>query len=82
MDPTDARALVKTVCLRAGVELGRVLGRERTLEIIAVRRVAILELRARGASYRLIGAALGRAYSTAMQIARRSVATHPRGASP
>lgn len=71
MDPTDARVIVRAVCVRERIELGRVLGRERSAEVIRVRRAVVLELRARGASFRAIGQALKRHATTVCEISVR-----------
>jgi len=76
MDPTDARRIVIEVCRREGVALGPVLELGGLRSFARVRRVAILELRRRGASLAVIALTFGRHRATVQGIARRAVATH------
>ena len=54
MDPTDARRVVRDLCLRLGVDLYAVLGRDRTTRVVEARRHCVVALRKAGASHRVI----------------------------
>lgn len=68
MDATDARRVVVEICRRAGVELGRVLGRDRG--VAHIRRGAMLELRRVGCSNREIAKVFGRVPGTVGEVLR------------
>ena len=83
MDATDARSIVAGICRREGVELGRVLDHGGRRSFARVRRLAIAELRTRGATFAVIGRVLGRDRSTVRRILMRAaVATAPAAPAP
>lgn len=52
MDPTDARRLVRDLCVRLAVDVYAVLGRTRTAPVVEARRHCVIALRKAGASNR------------------------------
>jgi DNA-binding NarL/FixJ family response regulator len=70
VDPTDARALVRSLARQAGVDPDAVLGRDRKRAIVLARRHIILELVAAGLSWSAAARAMGRSQSTVYEAAR------------
>ena len=68
MDPTDARRLVRDLCRRSGVDPGAVLGRDRTIPVVLVRRRAIAAMSSAGMSLAEIGDVFGRHRTTVWAI--------------
>lgn len=71
MDPIDVRRIIVRVCRETGVELSRVVSRDRTAAVCAARRRCIIEAKAGGATNDTLAFVFGRVRGTIGEIVVR-----------